>query len=320
MPKIALGPILLTTALVFSLSAGAQDYPTKPITIIVPVAPGGGVDRSARIVAEKLREKWGQSVIVENRPGATGNIGAERVAKASPDGYTLLAATVAQFVINKRLFAKLNYDPDAFVPISVITASPLVLVVNAKVAADSVPEFIALANANPNRLSYASQGSGSTAHLTAEWFKLMTGAKIVHVPYKGVPPALADMFGARVDMTLLDLGNTLPYIRAGKLRALAVCSERRDPLLPDVPAMSEILPGFVASSWFGIVASPGTPPAIADKLSTAIAEALHKPDGKKQFDLGLEVIGNTPAEMALFMRQETERWGNMIRITGATVE
>lgn len=320
MPKIALAPMLLTAALAFSLSAGAQDYPSKPITIIVPVAPGGGVDRSTRIVAEKLRQKWGQPVIVENRPGATGNIGAEHVAKASPDGYTLLAATVAQFVINKRLFAKLNYDSDAFVPVSVITASPLVLVVNGKVAANNVPQLIDLAKANPAKLSYASQGSGSTAHLTAEWFKLLTGTKIVHVPYKGVPPALADMFGARVDMTLLDLGNTLPYIRAGRLRALAVCSETRNPLLPDVPAMPEMLPGFVASSWFGIVASPGTPPSIADKLSTAIAEALHKPDGTKQFDVGLEVIANTPAEMTLFMRQETERWGNMIRMTGATVE
>jgi tripartite-type tricarboxylate transporter receptor subunit TctC len=317
---VTFGRILLTAGLAFCLAVYGQDYPSKPITIVVPVAPGGGVDRSARILADKLRQKWGQPVIVENRPGATGNIGTEHVAKAVPDGYTLLAATVAQLVINKRLYSKLSYDSDAFVPISVITASPLVMVVHGKVAAANPQELIAFAKLNPGRLSYASQGSGSTAHLTAEWFKWMADIKAAHIPYKGVPPALTDMFGGRVDMTFLDLGNTLPYIRAGKLRALAVCSEKRNPLLPDVPATSEMLPGLVASSWFGMVATPGTPSSIADKLSAAIAEALQDPDVTKQLDSGLEVIGNTPTEMMLFMRQERERWANIIRITGATVD
>jgi tripartite-type tricarboxylate transporter receptor subunit TctC len=313
--------LLLAAALVFAVGVHAQDYPGRPIKIIVPNPPGGGNDLAARIVAERLREKWGQPVVVDNRAGASGRIGAEAAAAAAPDGYTLLVTAPAALVINKSLYTKLSYDPDAFVPVSVIVAGPGVLVVHPSVAAASVQHLIEHAKANPDKLTYASQGNGTIAHLAGAMFQSMTGARIVHVPYKGSAPAVADLLGGQVSMMFSELSPALPHIRAGKLRALAAGGEKRNPLLPEVPALTEVLPGFVFSYWIGMVAPAGTPSAIASRLSAEIAEGLKQPDvAKRLFDTNLEAVASTPAEMAAFMKRESERWGNVIRLTGTKGE
>ncbi|MBI2320464.1 MAG: tripartite tricarboxylate transporter substrate binding protein [Betaproteobacteria bacterium] len=305
-----------SVALALPSAARAQDYPSKPIKIIVPNPPGGGNDFVGRLVAERFREKWKQSVIVENRAGASGSIGAEAVARSAPDGYTLLVTPPASLVINKSFYAKLAYDPDAFVPVSVIVAGPGVLLLNPQVAAESLPQLIAFGKANPGKLTYASQGNGTIAHLAGELFQSMGGVKSVHVPYKGSGPAMAGLLGGQVNMMFGELAPALPHIRAGKLRVLAVGSEKRNPMLPDTPTMSEMLPGFAFSYWIAMVAPAGTPSAIANKLSAAIAELKQPEAAKRLLDTSLDAIGNTPAEMALFLRQESERWGNVIRVTG----
>lgn len=311
--------ILLSTALFFCLAARAQDYPGRPVKIIVPIASGASFDTAARLFAEKLREKWGQPVIVENRAGAAHNIGAEAVSRAAPDGYTLLFAPPPSLVINKSLFAKLAYDPDAFAPISVVLSTYNVLVVHPKVAADSVRQLIDFAKANPDRLNYASAGSGTTPHLAAELFKVMAGVKMVHIPYKGTSPAIMELMGGQVEVMFSDIGLAHPHIRAGKLRLLAVASEKRSSAFPDIPALSEVLPGFLSVIWLGVVAPAGTPSAIAHRISAAIAEVLKLPDvAKRLADMNFDPIGGTPEEMARFMTQERERWGSVIRASGAT--
>lgn len=317
------GRILFAAALALTLVSPvhAQDYPGNPIKIVVPSAPGATTDALARIIADQLQKKWGQPVIVDNRAGAAGNIGAEYAIKANPDGYTLLFSYPAPLVVNKSLYANLSHDPDAFVPVSLVGTAPLVLAVHPKLAANSVQELIAFAKANPNRLNYASQGKGTTGHLAAELFNSMAGVKIVHVPYKSSAPAQTDLLSGQVDMMLVELSSVLQYISAGKLRALAVGSEKRNPFLPDVPAMSEVLPGFVALTWFGMVAPPRTPSAIVNKLSAAIVETIRQPDvAKRLHGLTLNAIGSTPEEMALFMRQERERWANVIRFAGVKMD
>src|ERR1700761_6662142 len=253
------------------LDSHAQTYPVRAIKLIVPSAAGATTDTLARLVGQKLQAKWGQPVIVDNLPGAGGNIGAEEVAKAAPDGYTLLFTYPAPLVVNKALYKQLGYDPDSFVPVSLVAAVPLVLAVGPKVEAANVKELIAFAKAHPNELNFASQGYGTSAHLAGELFKSMAGIDIVHVPYKGSAPALTDILGGRIDMMFIELSTVLSQIKAGKLRALAVGSERRNPLLPDVPALAETLPGYKATTWFGMVAPPGTPQDIAAKLSEAVA-------------------------------------------------
>jgi tripartite-type tricarboxylate transporter receptor subunit TctC len=309
-------------ALVFIFTAQAQEWPSKPVRIIVPFPPGGSADLMPRAVAEKLAEKWSQPVIVENRPGAAGNIGADLVFRAEPDGYTLLSAPPPPLVINKLLYTKLSYDPAQFVPITVIGAIPNVLLVHPKVKANTVREFIALAKANPGKLNYASQGTGTTSHLTAELFKSMAGGlQITHIPYKGTAPALSDLLGGQVEMMCDNLGVSLPHVKAGKLKALAVASSKRVKALPDVPALAETLPGFEAVAWFGIVAPPRTPAAIAEKVSAAVIEALKLPDVQKRLnELSAEPMGLTPAETAAYMKQETERWAAVIRSAGVKAE
>ena len=321
MKKIVFARLLLATALAFALSVHAQDYPGNPIKIVVPSAPGATTDALARIIAEQFQRKWGQPVIVDNRAGAAGNIGAEYAIRANPDGYTLLFSYPAPLVVNKNLYANLSHDPDAFVPVSLVGTAPLVLAVHPKLAANSVQELIALAKTNPNRLNYASQGRGTTGHLAAELFKSMAGVNIVHVPYKSSAPAQTDLLSGQVEMMLVELSSVLQHISAGRLRALAVGSEKRNPFLPDVPAMSEVLPGFVALTWFGMVAPPRTPSAIVNRLSTAVVEAIQQPDvAKRLHGLTLNAIGSTPEEMALFMRQERERWGSVIRFANVKME
>ncbi|OFZ98371.1 MAG: hypothetical protein A3H35_12440 [Betaproteobacteria bacterium RIFCSPLOWO2_02_FULL_62_17] len=311
---------LVTTVLsAIAFPSHAQDsaasWPSKPVRIIVPFPAGGTADVLPRFVSERLTAKWGQPFLVENRAGAAGNIGAEAVFKAEPDGYTLLSAPPPPLVINPSLYAKLAFDPTQFVTISVLAEVPNVFLLHPKIPANSVREAIAYAKANPGKLNYASQGSGSTSHLTAELFKSMGGGlTITHVPYKGTAPALTDLLGGQVEIMFDNLGVSLQHVRSGKLKALAVASQKRVAALPDVPTMAEILPGFVSVAWYGVVAPPKTSPAIAEKLSAAIAESLKTPEMRKRLvELSAEAVGNTPAEMSAYMRQDAERWRNVIR-------
>jgi len=313
--------LILIWALAASVHAHAEDFPSRQIKIVVPFAPGASTDVLARLLGDKLRARWGQSVIVENRGGDGGNIGAAEVFHAKPDGYTLLVSPPSTLVINKSLYGKLNYDSDQFVPVTIIGTVPTVLVVHPKLAANTVKELIAVLKANPERLNYASQGNGSTAQLTTEMFKSKAGVKIVHVPYKGAAPALTDLVAGHVDMMFANLASALPLIRSGQVKAIGVASEKRNGFLPGVPTMSEVLPGFVSETWIGMVAPPKTPSEIALKISGAVAEALKLPEVGKVFtDLSADPVGSTPAETAAFVRLEGERWSAVIRASGARAE
>ncbi len=310
----------LALAFLFPAIGSAQDaqsYPSKPIRFVVPVPPGGGTDALARIVGEALRAKWNQSVVIENRGGAGGNIGAEAVYKSDPDGYTILFTAGGTLTNNKALYGRLNYEPEAFVPVSLVAANYSVLVVHPKVPVSTVPQFIAYARANPEKLDYASPGSGTGSHLTGELFKSMAGVKIAHIPYKGTAPAMGDLVGGQVQSMFAEMGSILPHIRAGKVRAIAVTGDKRNAALPDVPTIAETLPGFLATPWNGAVAPPKTPTAIATKLSAAIAETLKQPDVQKRLaERAFEGVGSTPEEMTVFLKQETERWDKVIRNIG----
>ena len=316
-----LAKLMISLGLGLSLCVQAEDYPSKPIKLIVPVATGAAFDTVTRLLAEKLRSKWGQPVIVENRAGASHNMGAEAVFKSTPDGYTMLFAPPPALVINKSLFSKLSFEPEAFVPVSVVVSTYNVLVVNANVPAENVQQLIAYAKANPDRLNYASAGSGSTPHLAAEMFKTMAGIKVAHIPFKGTSQAILELMGGRVDIMFSDIGLALPHIRSGKLRVLAVASEKRSSVLPEIPAMSEILPGFLSILWLGVVAPAGTPPAIANQFSIAIAEILKQPDvTNRLLEMNFDPVGSTPSAMQSFMVQERVRWRKVIRDSGATAE
>jgi tripartite-type tricarboxylate transporter receptor subunit TctC len=304
--------LALASALTMAL-AHAQDYPSRPIRIVVPYPAGGSADLVPRAVAEKLQTMWGQPVLIENRPGAGGNIGAESVYHADPDGYTLLSTPPGPLVVNQNLYRKLAFDPAKFVPVSIIAEIPNVLLVNPKLPVYRIKDVIDYAKANPGKLNYGSQGSGSTSHLTAELFKSTAGLRITHVPYKGSAPAMAALLAGEIDLMFDNLGVTLPQVRAGKLRALAVCSENRVASLPGVPAMSEGLPGFVSVTWVGVVAPPGTPEPVADKVSAAIDGAIHAPDvAKRLVTLSAEPVGGTPARMSAFLKLEEARWKQVI--------
>lgn len=293
----------------------ARSFPTRPVRIVVPFPAGGTADLLPRIVGEKLAANWGEPVIVENRVGAGGNIGADAVARAEPDGHTLLASPPGPLAINHNLYAKLSYDPTRFVPITILATVPNVLAARADLAAGSVKEVIALARANPGKLTYASQGNGSTSHLTASLFESMANVKMLHVPYKGTAPALTDLIAGRVDIFFDNLGFTLSHHRLGKIKILAVASPGRAPALPDVPTIAEAaLPGFQSVTWFGVVAPEGTPRAIAEQLGAAFNEALKLADVQRRFlEVGAEPKGGTPAETAAFIREETERWHKVIK-------
>ena len=312
----------LVLACVLSFAARAQEWPAKPVRIIVPFPAGGSADLMPRILGEKLSEKWGQPVVVENRAGAAGNIGAEYVYRAEPDGYTLLSSSPPPLAINRLLYPKLGFDSTQFVPMSVMAAIPNVLLVHPRVPANSVEELIAYAKANPGKLNYASQGNGTTSHLTAELFKQRAGGlQIAHIPYKGTAPALTDLLGGQVDMMCDNLGVSLPHVRSGKLKALAVASAKRIASLPGVPALAETFPGFEAIAWFAIVGPPRTPSAIAEKVGADVREALKLPEVQKRLaELSAEPMGLGPADTGAFIRQETERWGAVIRTAGVKLE
>lgn len=310
----------LATAALFCAHMPTQAqaaFPDRPIRIVVPFSAGTSVDILPRLIAEKLAVRWSEPVVVENRPGASGNIGAEAVARAEPNGYTLLASPPPPLVINQNFYPKLAFDPAAFVPVTVIAQVPNVLVVAPKTGLRSIEELIALAKASPDKLSYASPGNATTPHLTAEWFKSVAGIHVVHVPYKGGAPALADLLGGHVDMMFANLGDVLPSITSGKLMVLAVASDTRHPALPAIPALSEHYPGFVSVAWYAIVAPPKTPPGIVEKLSSAIVETLKLPDVLARLgELAATPMGGTPAQTAAFMSEEAQRWRAVIAATG----
>lgn len=316
-PIAALGLLLAAPA----TAIGQDQYPDRLIKIIVPFPAGAGPDTFARIIADKLQSKWSKPVVVENRPGATGNIGAEAVAKAEPDGYTLLVAPPAPFVVNPHLFDNLRFDPAALVPITVIATAPNVLVARPSLGVGSLQELVALAKSQPGKLAYASTGKGSTMHLAAEMLKSLAGIDVVHVPYKSPPQYLHDMLGGSIDLAFVNLIFALPLVESGQLKALAVGSAQRSPHLSNVPALAESLPGFLSTSWFAVAAPPNTPPQIAEKLSTAIAAALREPDAMAKLqNLKATPVLNSPSEAAAFFREESERWRKVIVAAGIKSE
>jgi len=302
-------------------SAVAQDFPTRPVRIIVPFPAGGTADIVPRVVGDMLSRKWGQPVIIENRTGAGGNIGAEAVFKAEPDGYTLLSAPPPPLVINQNLYPKLNFDPLQFVPIAVMVRVPNSLVVTPKLSARSVADLIAQARADPGKVTSATQGNGTTSHLTSEMFQMMAGVKVQHVPYRGSAPALADLVAGNVDVMFDNLGVSLALVKGGQLRLLAVATPKRMASLPDVPTVAETLPGFESAAWYAVVAPPKTPQAIVNKINADINEALHRPEMLHHLaEWSGEAIGGTPQATATYMREEVERWNKVIKAAGVKLE
>ena len=299
------------TALGSALAEGS--YPSRPITIVVPFSAGATADLLTRMTAEKLRSILGQTVIVENRTGGGGNIGAEYVAKAAPDGYVLLSGAQLTFSINHLLNPKLNFDPRALEPVSILAQYPTLVVGRADLPANNVTELLAYARANPGKLNYASQGTGQIGHLTFEGLKQAANVDMVHVPYRGSAPALNDMLGGQVDVIADTPLATLPHIRAGKLKLLAVGAPQRLPEFPNVQSLAEVVPGFESETWMGVAAPPGTPKDIVRTVSDAIAKALQMPDVKARItELAAEPRGTTPEEMGKLIRQSLERWGPVV--------
>jgi tripartite-type tricarboxylate transporter receptor subunit TctC len=305
--------LLLLAWLAPALALAQADYPARAIKIIVPLAPGGTADILPRIIGEKLSIRFGQPVVIENRAGGGQHIGTEAVARAEPDGYTLLASAAGPLVINPSLSPSLSYDPAAFAPVSIMASLPYVLVVNPRVPVSNVAELVAYAKANPDKLNYAAPGGGSQTQLAVEWLKILSATKMTYVPYKGSAPAVADLVAGHVDLMFDNFGNSLQHIRAGRLRALAIANEQRLAEFSDLPTMAETYPGFVATSWFALLAPPKTPAAIVDRLWQAVAEALRRPDVEARMrGIGAVPGGSTPAATAAFLRQETERWSKVI--------
>jgi tripartite-type tricarboxylate transporter receptor subunit TctC len=307
---------------VFVPNVLAQNYPDRPVRLVIPFAPGGTSDILARLIAPPLRNTLGQSVLPDNRPGAGSNVGSEIVAKAAPDGYTLLIGTPA-LASNPSLYRSVNYDPIAsFAPVTLLTEIPIVLVVHPSLPAKSVRELIALAKAQPGKLNFGSSGNGGIGHLVGELFKSSTGVNIVHVPYKGNGPALVDLMAGVLSLTFSDIAGAAPYIKSGKMRPLAVTTLQRSAMFPDVPTMTEAgVRGFQASSWFAIFAPAHTPRPIVDRLNADIVKVLRTPEvNERLVGMGFEVIGNKPEELAAFLKAEIAKWTKVVRESGAKID
>jgi tripartite-type tricarboxylate transporter receptor subunit TctC len=310
--KRLLAAILLSAA----ASAFAQGYPARPVRLVVPFAPGGSADLVARLLGQKLGESWGQQVVVENKGGGSGMIGNDFVAKSAPDGYTLTVGTMGPFSVNPTLFEKMPYDPIRdFAPITLTGIASHVLVANPQVPARTVGEVIALAKAKPGQLTFASSGTGNATHLTFELFKASAGIDIVHVPYKGGGPAMADLVGGQVNFSFASMPSALPYVQAGRLRAIAVGGAQRSPLFPEVPTVAEAgLPGFVSEDWQGILAPAKTPAAIVARLHDDLVRVLHAPEMRhKLAGAGFDVKTTTPGEFADFIRADTAKWAKILK-------
>jgi len=307
--------LLIAAGLLCAASvASAQNYPTKPVRIIVPFSPGGATDIVTRIVAQKLTEIWDQTLVVDNRAGAGGNIGGELAAKATPDGYTLFMPSGSVVTANQHMYKKLNWNPEKdLVAITNVASGPQVVAVNPGFAAKSIKELIALAKAKPGAINFGSAGIGTQTHLAAENFAYSADINVVHVPYKGEGPALADLLGGQINFLTPNLSAAIGFVKQGKLRALGVTSRQRAPRLPDVPAVAESLPGFENLGWFGLAAPAGTPKAVIEKVHRDVVTVLNNADVKRRFeDLGMAPVGNTPAEFARAIKAESVRWGKVI--------
>jgi tripartite-type tricarboxylate transporter receptor subunit TctC len=301
--------------------ARAQAYPSRPVRLIVGFAPGGATDIMARLIGQWLSERLGQQFIVENRPGAASNVATEAVVNAPPDGYTLLVATSVN-AINATLYEKLNFNLIRDVaPVASIHREPFVMEVNPSVPVKTVPEFIAHAKANPGKINMASAGIGSGNHIAGELFKMMTGVNLVHVPYRGAGPALVDLLAGQVQVMFATMSSSIEYVRGGKLRALAVTTATRSPVLPDIPTVAEFVPGYESSFWSGVGAPKNTPPGIVDKLNREINAALADPKFKARLaDLGGTALSGSPADFRKFIADETEKWAKVVKFAGLKPE
>jgi len=316
--QLAAGAVALPAA---SRLACAQAYPARPVRIIIGYTPGGSADLTARLMGQWLSERLGQQFLIESRPGAGTNLATEAVVNAPPDGYTLLLVAPAN-AINATLYEKLNHNFLRDIAlVAGINRFPNVMEVNPLVPAKTVPEFIAYAKANPGKLNMASSGAGSTIHVSGELFKMMTGINMVHVPYRGGAPALTDMIAGQVQVMFDNIPTSLEFIRAGKLRPLAITSTARSELLPDIPTVADFVPGYEASAWYGIGVPKRTPTEIIDKLNTAINAILADPAVKKRFaEMGATLLPGSPAQFTKFIADETEKWGKVVKFSGAKPE
>ena len=323
-PWLGASVVALVLACTSPLAADAPAaFPAKPIRLVVPFPPGGSTDIIARVIGQKLSESLGQQVIVENKPGAGGNIGVESVAKAPADGYTLVMGHVGTFGSNPALYKKLPYDPvKDFAPVTLIAMVPNLLVVQPSLPIRTTQELIAAARAKPGQLTYGSGGNGSAAHLAAEYFKLRAGVDIQHVPYKGTMPALTDLLSGQISMQITGAPPLMPYIKSGKVRVLATASPQRLKILPDVPTIAESgVPGYAATQWYGILAPAATPKPVIDGLNHEIVKAINSPDVRARLEAeGAEPVGNTPAEFAAFIKSELALWAKVVKDSGATID
>ncbi len=320
--KKAAAAALLATAVVMYGAAVAQTYPVKPVRVVVPYTPGGPLDDVMRVVGHRLTEMWGQSVVVDNRTGAGGSIGADFVAKAAPDGYTLLLGNAGPMTINPGLQKKLPYDvPRDFAPILQLTASPMVLVVHPSLPVKTVSDLVRLAKARPGQLVYASAGIGNLQHLTMEALQTMAGIRMNHVPYKGAPPALIDVMSGQVDLMFANIVGALQHIKTGKVRAIAVSSAKRASVLPDVPSITDAYPELDATGWTGLFAPAATPREIVAKVNADTVSVLARADIRERFaEQGAEVVAGTPDQLAAFVRRETALYAKVIKSSGIKID
>jgi tripartite-type tricarboxylate transporter receptor subunit TctC len=313
--------VSMAVLLVPAAGASAQDFPTHSVKIVVPFPAGGTADAMPRSFTDWLSRKWGHAVVIENRSGAGGNVGAEAVANSDPDGYTLLAAPAPPLVINQNLYPKLGFDPTQFVPIMVMGRVPNSLLVTPKLPFKTVQDVIDYARANPGKLTCATQGNGTTSHLTAEMFQMMAQVKFQLVPYRGSAPALNDLVAGNVDISFDNLGVTVNLVQSDKLKLLGVASKGRVAILPDVPTIAETLSGFESVAWFAVVAPPKTPPAVADKINADMNEALQAPEIVQRFRLlTAEPVGGTRESTAAYFREEIERWRSVIKAANVKMD
>ena len=321
--RTLLASLAVAAAGALPLGALAQNFPTKPITIIVPFSAGGTTDILARIVGQGLTTELGQPFVVDNRAGAGGNIGASLAAKAPADGYTLFMGTVGTHAINQALYKKMPFDPvKDFAPISRVATVPNLLVAHPSQPYKTVKELIAYAKANPGKVTYGSPGSGASPHVSGELFKSMTGTDLLHVPYKGSAPAMTDLLGGQIAIMFDNMPSAIQHVRSGKLRPIAVTTAKRSPELPDIPTIAEAgVPGYEAMSWFGLFAPAATPKPVLDRLNAALVKVLNQPDVKKKIaEQGGDVVAETPEQFAAFIKAETAKWGKVVKDSGATVD
>ncbi|HEV7800312.1 MAG TPA: tripartite tricarboxylate transporter substrate binding protein [Burkholderiales bacterium] len=311
---IAVG--VTVASLLVSFTACAQSYPARPVRLLVPSTPGGSVDTLARAVATRLSEKWGQQMVVDNRPGAGGVIAAELTAKAPPDGYTLIMCTVASCATNVSLHRNLSYDPVRdFEPVTLIATQNLMLLIHPSIAATSVKELVAMAKANPGKYSFASAGNGTGGHLSGELFKILADIDMLHVPYKGVAPAIVDVIGGQVSMTFASILSSLPHVKSGKLKALAVTGSRRSPAAPELPTMMEAgVKGYESATWYGVLAPARTSKDIVHKLNADIVGMLKQPEVRDRLSKeGADPVGSSPQEFGSYIKAEIAKWSKVIR-------